>query len=62
MLSPSRSAIFRKPDIEYPLVDGVKTDRLLAPLNELEIPDVDLSELDDVEGTQNLLREVGIIP
>ena len=62
MLSQVGQQYFASQTFEYPLVDGVKTDRLLAPLNELEIPDVDLSELDDVEGTQNLLREVGIIP
>ena len=47
---------------EYPLVAGVKTDLLLVPLAEIELPDVDLSRLDDVQTTQELLRDVGIIP
>jgi len=31
-------------------------------LEQLELPDIDLSRLDDVQGTQKLLREVGVIP
>ena len=62
MLSQVGQQYFASQTFEYPLVDGVKTDRLLVPLNELQFPDVDLSELDDVEGTQSLLRGVGIIP
>ena len=62
MLSQVGQQYFASQTFEYPLVGGVKTDRLLAPLESIELPDVDLSRLDDVKGTQRLLREVGIIP
>ena len=62
MLSQVGQQYFASQTFEYPLVDGVKTHRLLVPLDQLEVPDVDLSKLDDVKGTQALLREVGIIP
>ena len=62
MLSQVGQQYFASQTFEYPLVDGVKTDRLLVPLDQLELPDVDLSRLDDVQGTQDLLRELGIIP
>ena len=62
MLSQVGQQYFASQTFEYPLVDGVKTNRLIMPLDQLELPDVDLSWLDDVQGTQKLLREVGIIP
>ncbi len=62
MLSQVGQQYFTSQTYEYPLVDGVQTDRLLLPLDQIELPDVDLSKLDDVGGTQKLLREVGIIP
>ena len=62
MLSVVGQQYFTSQTFEYPLVDGVKTDRLLVPLDDLELPDVDLSRLDDVQGTQDLLRELKIIP
>ena len=62
MLSQVGQQYFASQTFEYPLVQGVKTDRLLVPLDQIELPDVDLSKLDDVKGTQALLRDVGIIP
>ena len=62
MLSVMGQQYFTSQTFEYPLVEGVKTDGLLVPLEDLELPDVDLSRLDDVQGTQALLRELKIIP
>ena len=62
MLSQVGQQYFASRTFEYPLVQGVKTNRLLVPLEELELPDVDLSRLSDIQGTQKLLRGVGIIP
>ena len=62
MLSTVGQQYYASQTFEYPLVEGVKTHRLLVPLDQLELPDVDLSRLGDVEGTQKLLRDVGIIP
>ncbi len=62
MLSLAAQQYFASQTFEYPLIDGVRTHRLLTPLSEVDVPDVDLSQLDDVQGTQDLLRSVGIIP
>ena len=62
MLSLSAQQYFASQTFEYPLIEGVRTHRLLTPLSEIAVPDVDLSQLDDVQGTQDLLRSVGIIP
>jgi iron(III) transport system substrate-binding protein len=47
---------------EYPLVEGVAADEALTPLAEIQSPDIDLSDLDDLEGTLKLLRKVGALP
>lgn len=44
---------------EYPLVSGITTNALLVPLAEIETPELDLSNLSDLEGTLTLLEEVG---
>ena len=62
MLSLAAQQYFASQTFEYPLIEGVRTHRLLTPLSEIAVPDVDLSQLDDVQGTQDLLRSVGIIP
>ena len=62
MLSQVAQQHLASQTFEYPLVEGVKTNPLLVPLEQLELPDVDLSMLGDVGGTQKLLRDVGIIP
>ncbi len=62
LLSQLGQQYFASQTFEYPLVEGITTHRLLVPLEQLELPAVDLSKLSDVQGTQKLLREVGIIP
>jgi iron(III) transport system substrate-binding protein len=46
---------------EYPLVSGIETNEMLVPLSEIETPELDLSNLDDLEGTLELLSEVGAL-
>jgi iron(III) transport system substrate-binding protein len=46
---------------EYPLVAGIEADDRLVPLDEIESPDIDLSDLSDLQGTLDLLTEVGIL-
>ena len=62
MLSQVGQQYFASQTFEYPLVAGVKTDLLITPLDELKLPDIDLSQLGDIKGTQDLLRDVGVIP
>ena len=61
MLSTVGQQYFAGQTYEYPLVEGVKTNRLLTPLEEINKPQVDMADLADLEGTQRLLRELGIL-
>ena len=62
MLSKVGQQYFAGQTFEYPLVDGVTTSRILAPLDTIDKPDIDMVSLADIQGTQRLLRELGIIP
>ena len=62
MLSTVAQQYFAGQTFEYPLVEGVKTHRLLPPIDTLNGPDIDLSTLSDLAGTDALLRETGVIP
>jgi iron(III) transport system substrate-binding protein len=46
---------------EYPLIAGVAAEPELVPLTEIQSPDIDLSDLADLQGTLALLTEVGIL-
>lgn len=46
---------------EYPLAAGVSPGGDLPPISTLNPPDVDLSNLEDLRGTLDLLREVGAL-
>ena len=61
MLSRVAQQYFAGQTYEYPLVDGVKTNRILTPLDEINNPDIDMASLDDLAGTQILLRDLGIL-
>ena len=61
MLSRVAQQYFAGQTYEYPLVDGVKTNRLLTPLDEINNPDIDMASLEDLAGTQMLLRDLGIL-
>ncbi len=62
MLSRVAQQYFAGQTFEYALVEGVKTHRLLPPLDTLNGPDINLSQLSDLQGTDALLRETGVIP
>jgi len=61
MLSEQAQSAFAEDVKEYPLIDSVEVDPLIAPLEEIEQPDVELAELDDLEGTLTLLQEAGAL-
>ena len=61
LLSEEAQSYFATETFEYPLADGVATHSLITPLSEIQTPDIDLSELDDLEGTLALLEEVGAL-
>jgi iron(III) transport system substrate-binding protein len=61
MLSPVAQQYFASQTYEYPLVAGVRTDSRLKPADQIKKPDVDMAKLQDLAGTQKLLRDLGII-
>ncbi len=52
---------FAEETFEYPLIEGVPINEDLVPLSEIQTPEIDLGNLDDLEGTLNLLRETGVL-
>ncbi len=61
LLSEPAQRYFAERSFEYPLVDGVAADGRLPRLADLDTPDLDLSDLADLQGTVELLRDVGAI-
>jgi iron(III) transport system substrate-binding protein len=61
LLSNQVQQEFTDRTFEYPLVEGVPANAKLTPLDQLDPPDIDLSNLDDLSGTLNLLRELGLL-
>jgi iron(III) transport system substrate-binding protein len=62
MLSPVAQQYFATQTFEYPLVEGVTTQRELPPLASLNATRLDLADLADLEGTLVVLRDVGVLP
>ncbi|AFY80921.1 iron ABC transporter substrate-binding protein [Oscillatoria acuminata] len=61
MLSPQAQEYFAQETHEYPLATGIVATKDLKPLSDIKYPDIDLSNLDDLEGTLQLLQESGIL-
>ena len=62
MLSTVAQQYFAGQTYEYPLVDGVKTQLGLVPLADILQPSIPMKDLVDLEGTQKILRETGVLP
>ncbi len=62
LLSDKAQADFAERTFEYPLVAGVAAPEGLRPLEEIASPEIDLSDLSDLRGTLELLRETGALP
>ena len=61
LLSQEAQLYFVNQTFEYPLIEGVNPLPDLLPLQKINHPNIDLSDLDDLKGTLALLREVGIL-
>ena len=66
LLSNPAQTYFSEEINEYPLAGDIppnpNLDPPLTPLNQVNAPDIDLSKLQDLEGTLNLLRQSGVLP
>ncbi len=61
LLGEEAQTYFATETYEYPLIDGMEADPALPSLGEIGSPELDLSELSDLDGTLELLQEVGIL-
>jgi len=61
MLSNPAQTYFAKETNEYPLVKGVQASQKQIPLNQLQPPKINLSNLSDLQGTVSLLQEAGLL-
>lgn len=61
LLSPAAQQYFAEKTYEYPLVQGIEPSAALPALSEIQTPNLDLSKLDDLQGTLKLLEDVGIL-
>jgi iron(III) transport system substrate-binding protein len=62
LLGQEAQTYFAQQTFEYPLAAGVPTSAELPPLASIETPDIDLSDLSDLQTTLDLLRETGALP
>jgi iron(III) transport system substrate-binding protein len=62
MLGAEAQRYFAQATHEYPVSAGVPPAGDLPPLSSLDPPQLDLSDLGDLQGTLDLLRETGVIP
>lgn len=60
LLSEPAQTYFAEQTYEYPLVDGVPVADELPDLDSLDAPEVDLSDLDTLAETTELIEEVGL--
>lgn len=61
LLSEEGQRTFVEETWEYPLVEGVADPEGVPPLDELEGPDLDLTDLDSLEATQAMLTDAGLL-
>ena len=61
LLSEESQAYFAEETNEYPLIEGVPANPGLPTLDEVASPDIDLSQLADLDGTLRLIQEAGVL-
>jgi len=62
LLSKPAQEYFNNETNEYPLVNqGIELNPLLIPLSQIQTPEIDLGDLEDLEGTLELLQDLGIL-
>ncbi len=61
LLRESSQEYFNSETNEYPLSADITLNPLLTPMSTIDTPDIDLSNLDDLDGTLQLLQELGIL-
>lgn len=62
LLGNAAQTYFATATYEYPLISGVAIDPRLVPLAEIPTPEIDLSDLSDLQTTLDLIQESGALP
>jgi iron(III) transport system substrate-binding protein len=62
LLNDESQAYFAEETFEYPLVTGVAGPAGMPALADIQTPEIDLSDLSDLQGTLRLLNETGVLP
>ncbi|MFC7209008.1 extracellular solute-binding protein [Natronoarchaeum sp. GCM10025321] len=60
LLSAEAQDYFARTTFEYPLIPDVEPIGDLPTIDELDVPEIDLTELSDLEKTVDLMREAGV--
>jgi iron(III) transport system substrate-binding protein len=60
LLGDDAQTYFAQDTMEYPLLDGIPIAEGLPPLDSLQTPDIDLSDLDTLEETLQMIEEAGL--
>lgn len=61
LMSEAGQTYFVTETFEYPMIDGVGQPEGVPALDELQGPDIDLTDLESLEATQTLLADVGLL-
>jgi iron(III) transport system substrate-binding protein len=61
LLSETAQRYFVEQTFEYPVIKGLDAVEGLSPMDDLPAPDIDLSDLDTLEQTLELIRAAGLI-
>lgn len=62
LVSAEAQEYFRQETNEYPVVDDVAPPEGLTPIEELNAAEIELTNLADLQGTTQLLQDVGLLP
>ncbi|MGJ3240739.1 MAG: iron ABC transporter substrate-binding protein [Anaerolineae bacterium] len=61
MLGTPAQTYFSDSTFEYPMIDDIPVNDRLVPLSEIEAPDIDLSDLSDLQGTIDMIENSGAL-
>ena len=61
LLSQEAQQYFADETFEYPVIGGIEINDQLTPLDEIESPEIDLSDIDDLAGTLDLIEDSGAL-
>lgn len=61
LLTPEAQQHFAQKNSEYPLIDGIEPPNGQIPIAQINPPDIDLSDLEDLGGTLELLHSTGVL-